>query len=135
MRKKLIFFLLLIAFIGCESDDSLQPKYFDKIVNKNWIADRISFESYTFYEDNSYTKIREISVVDTSTLEMTSIYDTVNSFWNLKDNIIIFSNSPNIESIEPTDWHIIQLNDTLLEVKYISDMENPYIHSNKYISK
>lgn len=135
MRIKLVFFLFLIAFIGCESDDSLQTNYFDKIVNKKWIADRIDYESYNFYEDYTYMKIKEIFMVDTSTMQMIRKYDTINSFWNLKDNIIIFSSSSSAEGIKPTDWNIIELNDTLLEVKYVSDMENPYIFSNKYISK
>jgi len=135
MNIKWVLLLFLIALIGCESEDSMQTKHFDKIVNKTWVADRIEYESYSFYEDNSYMKIREIFMVDTSTAQMTRKYDTINSFWNLKENIIIFSSSPGAESIEPTDWNIIQLNDTLLEVKYVSDMENPYILSNKYISK
>ncbi|MHC1702314.1 MAG: hypothetical protein AB9846_00270 [Tenuifilaceae bacterium] len=120
--------LIIILFCSCNDDSSDNSNFF-KLVNKVWTSQNGLNCSYQFFENSEYTKIWEIGIVNPQTNQVTYTSDTLNSYWRIKGNLILFSYSNDFTGAEtvPTNWRIIQLDDNVLKIKMIIDMENPSI--------
>jgi len=128
MKSKLTLLVLIIFFVSCEKSYD-EFGYYDMLIDKEWKSQNGFESTHTFRSNKEYVLIRSIAVFNPETNTITHLNDTICSFWNLRDNVIMITNSntSNISDVTPVDWSIIELNDTLLKVKLLSDLENPYI--------
>jgi len=128
--RYIVFILILplaFFFFSCEKENE-ENEYFNKLIDKEWVLQNGIECSYNFSANGEYRYIMRVAAFNPETNEVTSFNDTTWAFWKLRSNIVMFSESNSFsENISPVDWNIIQLNDNLLEIKFVADMENPYI--------
>jgi len=97
-------------------------------VNKHWVRQGEWFESYTFTPDKNFLKAREISCYNPITQQIETFSDTLIARWDIQENCIVFKPSGvNDVKAQPTDWKVMNITDSVLEVKFVADADNTYI--------
>lgn len=136
--KKSLFFLLIICFLSCSSDDNnnVNSKYINatwyltevhvdgKYLNEN-ITYTISGECsgcyITFNEDNSYSGEKGVLFIEYINSEGETYYSgLMNYFTPSRGSWVIKSNNINLKDLEQGElnWNILVLNETTFKIHF-----------------